>query len=332
MVIYLIGDSELGKELYIREYLKGRDVEYHKLFADDDVKIQELKNAASSLGLFSNSKVYDLVDFDEWNKAEKNDFNTLDLSANWLTVFVRTQKAGKDITKVDEKIEILNFEKPKEWEEEKWIKFIIDIANNLGITCDFHIAQSIFKFTGPDEYAILTELEKLHIYSDNHPTLSDVEQIVYKRTISKLDELGFAISEKKFNLAREFAAEISEEYEPVVIMYAVAKHFIDLFNILVYSPKKSTYNWPDISKIAKDSGIPSPKVARFLGFKFKDSKTNPVNHTLIYKLKEVREIIEYLYTLDRRIKLGDDLRLILNIFITALETGDISNPEKLLEF
>jgi DNA polymerase-3 subunit delta len=331
MVVYLTGDSDLSKEMYIRDYLKGKDVEYIKLFADDDTKIQELKNAATSLGLFASGKIYDLVDFDEWSKAEKNEFFALDLSANWLTVFVRTQKVGKEVSKLEGKTDILKFEKPNEWEEEKWLNFIISVAKKMGVMCDHSIAQAIFKLTGPDEYALLTELEKLYIYSGTNPRHSDIEEIVYKRTISKLDELCFAISEKRYTLARELVKEITEEYEPVIISYTLGKHFIDLFNILVYVPRKNNYNWTDISKTSKELGIPSPKVARFLGFKFKDSKNTPINHALIYEPKDVRNIIEYLYKFDRRVKLSDDIKLLINTLIVFLENGIAMNEEDTLD-
>jgi len=324
MVIYLVGDSELSKELYIKEYLKGKDVEYHKIFADDDGKIEELKNAGVSLGLFSSAKVYDLVDFDEWSKSEKNQFQLLDLSGSWVTVFVRTEKVGKEVTKIPGKIEILTFEKPKEWEEDKWLNFVKDVARKIGVICDEEVAKTIFKFTGPEEYAILAELEKLQIYAGEHPTTQDVEEIVFKRTISKLDEFCFALSEQNYSIAKNMLHEICNDYEPIIISYTVSKHFIELFNIIVHAPKKREYKWPDVAQLSKELGILSPRVARFLGFTFKDSKYKPVNHVLIYSPKVLKNIIEYLYFVDRRVKLSDDIKILMGLFISKLESGEFA--------
>ncbi|AMW32112.1 DNA polymerase III, delta subunit [Fervidobacterium changbaicum] len=324
MVVYLTGDSQLGKELYIREYLKGKDVEYHKIYADDDNKIEELKNAGVSLGLFANAKVYDLVDFDEWSKDEKTQFYSTDLSASWVTVFVRTEKVSKEVTKLPGKVEVLTFEKPKEWEEDKWLKFISDVASKIGIVCSEETAKAVFKFTGPDEYAILNELEKLQLYAGDHPTPRDVEDVVYKRTISRLDEFCFALSEQNYTKANDMLDEISKDYEPIIVSYAISKHFIELLNIVVFAPKKKEYKWPDIANLSKELGISSPRAARFLGFSFKDSKYTPVNHVLIYSPQMLRNIIGYLYYIDRRVKLSDDIKILVSSFITKLASGEFA--------
>ncbi|MEJ5256715.1 MAG: DNA polymerase III subunit delta [Fervidobacterium sp.] len=316
MVIYLTGDSELKKEFYVKNYISGKDIHYRRIYADDTDKISELKYASQSVGLFSNSKVYDLVDFDEWSKSEKNEFMNISFSNEQVTVFVRTQKVSKDI----EGGQVVVLEKPKDWEEEKWIELILQTAKELNIICNKEVAQEIYNLVGSDEFGILTELEKLKTYSNDEVSIEDVDEIVYKRTISRLDEFLFAISERKYSKALELLNDIVSEYDAVVISYALAKHFIDLFDIIAnLHRKQSEYSWPEISKLAKETEIASPKVARFLGFRFKNSKNPPFNHVLYYTAKSVLNLINRIYLLDRRVKLGDDIKVLLSELISELK-------------
>lgn len=329
MLFYLTGDSALKKEIYIREFLKKEtDCEYRKVFSDEKDKTQELSNASMSIGLFSTKKVYDLIDFDEWTKAEKEEFTKIDFSNESVVVFVRTEKVGKDI-KESQYVSILTFEKPKEWEEDKWIDFIMENSKFMGVNLTHEAAAELFRLIGTDELALLSEIEKLSVYSSSTPSLDDIDSVVYKRTVSKIDEFTFALSEKQLSKARKLVNEICDEYEPVVIVYSLSKHFIDLLQVLAFAPRKPYYTWPDIADISKKTGLPTPKVARFVGFKFKDSKYTPVNHIEQYSVSKLRRILETLYFIDREIKLGGDLRILLLDFINKIE--NLNNPIQILD-
>ncbi|MGC8955849.1 MAG: DNA polymerase III subunit delta [Fervidobacterium sp.] len=319
MVVYLAGDSLLGKELYIRNFIKKcSDCNYIKLFSDDKEKLQELKNASQSFGLFSKIKVYDLLDFDEWNKSEKEEFYKLDFPGENIIVFVRTEKVSKDIKATPGKVVIENFEKPKEWEEEKWVQFITENAKFLDLELSEKVSSFIFQLVGTDEYAIITELEKLKIYSLSKPTIKDVEEVTYKRTISKLDEFCYAVSEKRKEEAKNMISEICTEYESVIVSYSLSKHFIELFNIFAIAPKKTSYIWPEITEISKKTGIPTPRVAKFLGFKFKGTSYPAINHLITYSVQELKNIIEQLYYIDRQIKLGAEPKIVFSNFIESI--------------
>lgn len=332
MLVYLTGDSELRKELYIREFLKKeKNCEYRKIFSDENGKIQELINASMSGGLFSNRKIYDLVDFDQWSKSEREEFSKIDFSKEELIVFVRTEKVGKDV-KDSKHVSILSFEKPKEWEEEKWIEFIVENSKWLGVELPNQMAIELFRLIGTDEMALLTELEKLRVYSDRI-SLEDIGEIVYKRTVSKLDEFLFALSEMQLVKAYGLVDEVVKQYEPVIVVYSLSKHFIDLMQIVVLCSGKPFYPWPEIVEISKKTSVPIPKVARFVGFKFKDSKYMPVNHMEMYTPKKIKSILEILYYIDRQVKLGNELKILLLDFIQKLknldkhiEASEVSTP------
>lgn len=317
MVIFLVGSSDLQKELYIKSFISDRNCEYRKIFSDEDGKLAELKNASQSLGLFSAEKVYDIVDFDEWLKKEKDEFLGLDFGMDGLTIFVRTEKLGKETKKSAEQLKVIEFERPKEWEEDKWIEFIVSTSNNIGTPCSREVADRIFKLTGPDEYAIISELQKLYVYSNgqlNKIVPTEIEDIVYKRTISKLDELGFSITEERYESAYELIDELVEEYEPVLIVSSLGRHFIDLLNIMVVADRKARFSWPEISEISKAAGVQLPKTARYLGFKFKGQTHEPRNHLLVYNLKYINDAIKNLYRIDREVKIGGDVRILLYKF------------------
>ena len=333
MVIFLIGNSELQKELYVKSFISEQNCEYRKIFSDEDNKLAELKNASQSLGLFSEKKAYDIVDFDEWPKKEKDEFFNLDLGRNDLTIFVRTEKLGKEAKKSVEGIKIVELEKPKEWEEDKWIDFIVSTGDKIGTPCSKETAEKIFKLTGPDEYAIISELQKLYIYSNGQldkMTPSEIEDVIYKRTISRLDELGFSITEERFESAYKLIDELVEEYEPVLIVSSLARHFIDLLNIAVVAEKKLKFSWPEISEISKITGVQIPKTARYLGFKFKGQTNDPRNHLISYNFKYINNAIKNLYRIDREIKIGGNVRVLLYKFIEDFKSNfidDFNNSE-----
>ncbi len=318
MVVYLTGNSRFKKELYIKDYFnKYKNYQYIKIFSNDEGKLEELKNASISLGLFSEGKIYDLVDFDEWSKSEKEEFYKIEFHDENVIVLVRTEKAiQKDLKN---KVIVQNFDKPKDWEDEKWLQFIMDSAKLIDVEISQEIAHELLEIVGPDEDTIISELEKIKIYSLGKPYIEDIEDITYKRTVSKLDEFAYLLSEGRLDEAKNLIFEISNEYEPVFVLYALSKHFIELLNLIATVERKHKYSWPQIKEISKQTDIPIPRVTRFLGLRFKDSKFSPINHLEKYTLKKVKKVLEYLYSMDRQIKLGADTKVVLANFITYLK-------------
>ncbi|HCI29682.1 MAG TPA: DNA polymerase III subunit delta [Fervidobacterium sp.] len=330
MIIYLLGNSELQKALYVKSFVSSTKCEYRKMFSDEENKLTELRNASQSLGLFSLKKVYDLVNFDEWPKKEREDFFSLDFDMDGLIVFVRTEKMSKEVKKLLSDVQIVELEKPKDWEEEKWIEFIVVTGEKLGIPCPKEIAEEIFKLTGPDEYALISELQKLYTYSDgqfNKITPSELEGLIYKRSVSRVDELGFSITEKLYETAYELVDELLREYDPVLVVSSLGKHFIDLLQIIAIAEKKPKFTWPEIAEISKKTSIQLPKVARYLGFKFKGQTHEPQNHVLIYTLKVLNNAIKSIFYIDRAIKSGGDAKILICKFIDDFSSQFGSSPE-----
>jgi len=161
-------------------------------------------------------------------------------------------------------------------------------------------------------------------------TPSEIEDVIYKRTISRLDELGFSITEERFESTYKLIDELVEEYEPVLIVSSLARHFIDLLNITVVAEKKLKFSWPEISEISKITGVQIPKTARYLGFKFKGQTNDPRNHLISYNFKYINNAIKNLYRIDREIKIGGNVRVLLYKFIEDFKSNfidDFNNSE-----
>lgn len=317
MVYFLSGNSSLGKDMYVTNFLKKMNAQYHRIHADDENKLDELRNAALSFGLFSDIKIYDIVDFENWSKKDREAFFKIDFPVDNIYVFVRTENLPKEV-KESNKVKILSFETPKEWEEDKWLQFIMNLAANIELNINDEIARLLLKQVGTDEYALITELQKIKVYSRgdvSQLTIEEIADIVYKRTVTKLDELCYALTEQDAERFQRILGEVCNEYEPPLIIYALGKHAIELLNIAENVKPKDFYSWPDIAQVSKELGLPTPKVARFLGFKFKGQRHNPVNHRKLYDFESIRKLIEELYFIDRQVKLGGDTKLLLsNLF------------------
>ncbi|MFN6991812.1 MAG: DNA polymerase III subunit delta, partial [Fervidobacterium sp.] len=218
MVYYLTGDSVLQKKLFIKQFLNEHpEYEYKKIFSDNTNKIHELRNASESLGLFSEKKIYEIVDFDEWNDADKKEFLKISFPKNEsLIVFVNLEDVDNNIKRNEnfQNAKVVNFEKPKEWDEKSWIGFILNTARALELNITEENALLIFQLVGPDEIAISSELEKIRLISNNKKQISneDIQSIIYKRVTSKLSEFSFSVSELQFKRARKLISEIFSEY------------------------------------------------------------------------------------------------------------------------
>ncbi|MFN3691771.1 MAG: DNA polymerase III subunit delta, partial [Fervidobacterium sp.] len=228
MVFYLTGDSVLQKNLFIKQFLSEHpEYEYKKIFSDDANKIQELRNASESLGLFSNKKIYEIIDFDEWNESDKKEFLKISFPKNEsLIIFVDLENIDNNIKKNEnfENAKILNFEKPKEWNEKNWIDFILNTAKAFELNITEENALLIFQLVGPDELAISSELEKIKLISDNKKQIlnEDIQSIIYKRVTSKLSEFSFSVSELQFEKARNLISEIFSEYDTIAVIYSLS--------------------------------------------------------------------------------------------------------------
>ncbi|MDK2886112.1 MAG: polymerase subunit delta [Thermosipho sp. (in: thermotogales)] len=313
-LINLYGNSELGKEFYVKEFLKNKNnVEYLRLYSDDNDKLDIITEKTINISLFAPESVIDLVDFDNWKSSERKQILSLEIPEN-ITVFVRTEK------QLSKKIKSQSFTVPNPWEKFKWLDYIKNLLENHSIKYEENVPEYLFDVVGPNELALYNEIKKLKILN-MRLTVNGIKDYVHKYAVSKLDEFCFMISERNKQVF-SMLKDILNDYEPVLIIGALSKHFISLFNLTLNVPYKEKFNWVEISKISKELGINTSKVARFLGFKFKGQDFMPLNHLKVYTPDFLKEIIKKIFTIDRAIKLGGILEVEIIDFIKVVFEED----------
>ncbi|MBO8160417.1 MAG: DNA polymerase III subunit delta [Thermosipho sp. (in: Bacteria)] len=318
-IINLYGNSDLGKEFFVKEFLK-ENAEYLRLYSDEKDKIEIILEKTTNIGLFSKECVIDLIDFDNWKLSEKREIFNLNIPDS-LTIFLRTVKPIKnEIKGLELEVKSESFTVPNPWEKKKWLLYIKSLIEKEGLEFDEKVPEFLFEIVGPDEYALFNEISKLKVLGEKL-TIEIIEEFVHKHSISKLDEFCFMISEKN-RKAFEKLHEILNDYDETHIISAVAKHFIFLFNIVLSVEYKEKYNWNEIKEYARKMNVSLPKVARFLGFKFSGQEFTPVNHVKLYNVEELKEIIKKIYFIERSIKSGGTLNVeIVEFMEQIMEEG-----------
>ncbi len=312
-VLTLVGNSELTKEKRVKELLKVFGGSYTKIHPDDNDKLEVIAASLKTFGMFGTKNVVDIIDLDSWKAKEKKELRSLLSSVpEDVLIIIRTKKAIKGF-----KAE--KYELPKPWERDKWISFIEEKLKEKGLKASKEVIEFFLDSVGNDEFRIETELEKLSLYTQGEITAEDIEKVAYKSTIPAIDELTFAMSEKRFDQAHKLVEEVLKGAEVIVVSASVAKHFIDLLRIKVHVKEKDKYSWPDVSNYSRALSIPIPKMARFLGFKFKGWKNIPFNHVKAYSKEWLSEIAKRLFSLDRAIKMTEKPEVALHDFIEFLK-------------
>lgn len=294
MITFLTGDSDVLKEKYIEEIactLRTKKMRFSAEQSEDAVRY------LSQLALFGESIVIEIPDFDKWKKELKNRFlKAAEHTHENIAVIIRTShgKSGEGKT--------ITLSCPKPWEESKWNEYILQRLTANGI--DFHtgVAEALFKKVGPNDWLLEREIEKLSTL-DKKITIDDVEFFVFNHRKTRIDELCFSISEMRFLKTWEMLNHLLSHEDPVLIAASIARHFVDLFKVVAFAEVKKSYSWPYISKLSKELQVPSVRLARFLGFKFKDQKHKSFNHIVKYNLPLLEKILRILQELDKEIKI-----------------------------
>lgn len=307
-IINLSGDSVLKKEEFVKNLNNKLNAEYIRIYPDYSDKMDIIKEKVLNTGLFSSNVIIDIINFDKFKSSEKKEVLSLDVSSD---VYIILRTSNKINSK---KIEVKEFKLPNVWEKDKWKKIVFEMSNKEGLTLNDEVIDFLFENVGPDEMALFNEIRKLKMLGKNID-INIAKEIVHKYTTSKLDEFCFLISERKKEQAMKMIKDIAKDYEPVIVVHSLSTHFISLLKILSITKEQSYFSWPAIQKISKELKILPSKVARFVGFKFKGQKNEPVNHLLIYDKNTVSEIIKKLYYIDRNIKTGALIEIELINFI-----------------
>ena len=309
-VLFLTGNANLSKDEYIKKKVEDLKADYTRIHPKDTDRIEKIRRSIQTLGMFQSRVVLDVIDFDSWKSQEKKILlGMLKEVPETVHVFIRSTRGIKGYQSI-------SFDLPKPWEREKWVDYVKKAFKKKGLNIEDDAAELFFSMVGSDEGRIEKEIEKLMNYCESGVVTSDdVKKVVYFYEHPPLDELSFSISEGRVDNAHRVLDELLKISEPIVISSVLANHFLDLFKIVMTVPKKEKYIWPEISNISKSLKIPVPKVARFLGFKFKGWDFEVLNHVKFYSPEILSKILKDLYKLDRSVKGDDDSRLAIHEFI-----------------
>ena len=316
-VLVLAGDSELSKNkrlAEIREKFGGTLIKVHP---EDPQKLETISNSLKSVGMFSNKKIIEIVDFDSWKSKEKRALlDILKDVPEEVFVVIRSSKKIKGFDNEDHSL-------PKPWERDAWIGMVRRELEMKGLKASTEVVEYLLDVVGNDEMRLHNEIEKLYLFKEGEITVSDVDEVVYRYTHPTLDELCFSISEFNFEKAHELVDDVLRSSDPVLVVASLAKHFLDLYRTVITVKHKEKYIWPDVANVSKKLGIPVPKTARFLGFKFKGWNFDVVNHVVSYEPDALENMLKRLYALDRQVKGGGDPRFHIHEFIEGVR-GDIN--------
>ena len=314
-VLVLSGDSELSKDRRVEEIRKKIGGDYLRVHPEDSGKIDLVSSNLKNIGMFGSRIVIDILDFDSWKAKEKKELlEMLKMVPEDIYVVIRSSKGIKGF-----KAE--SFPLPKPWERDRWMELTKKKFEKKGLKISREVLEYFLDVVGTDEYRIETEVEKLSLYSEGEVTAGDIDAVVYRSTHAGVDELCFAISERRVDDAHRTLPDVLKGADLLVLTASLAKHFEDLFRLRVAAKVKENYIWPDVAKYSKELGMPVPKVARFLGFKFKGWKNEPFNHITEYSVEDLANILKKLFILDRNVKMSENPIVHLHDFIESFRGG-----------
>ncbi|MCX7812189.1 MAG: hypothetical protein N2250_00825 [Pseudothermotoga sp.] len=305
-VLFLTGDAEVLKQEYVKELCMKVKAKRMRI----EIEEKEMAfNLLTQSSFFLDNVLLDIVDFDDWKKDEQRKLLQLAESSN-ITAVVRTQEAIKAKN-------VATFFVPKPWEQEKWLTYIAERLRKHGISASRSIVEMIFERVGPNDELLEKEIEKLACVS-NRPDEKLVRELIVSHAKADLEEFCFVVSTKRFKEAHAILKSILSHTEAVVVVSTIIRHFLDLYKLVLFADRRSSYSWPVVKQLAESLGLGLGKTAKFLGFSFKGEEKT-LNHVVAYDVEKLEKILERLYWLDLTVKSSPTPNLLLHNFLFDLK-------------
>jgi len=300
--VFLAGNAKVLKDEYVREICEKKKLRRMKVSIEEK---EAAFNLLSQGDLFFGDFLLDIVDFDDWKKDERKKLLEL-AEAVKIDVVVRTEETAKSKN-------VLVMSLPKPWEREKWMKYVKERLEKHGISAHQSVVELIFERVGPNDELLEREIEKLACVT-SQPTEELVEQIVSLHSRTDIEELCFMVSMGNFEATHQLLSSILKNTEAVVVVSVLARHFLDLYKLVLFVENRESYPWPVIKKTSESLGIGLGKTARFLGFSFKGGD-RVLNHMTLYDTEKVEKILDRLYWLDLTVKSSSTPNLAIHSFL-----------------
>jgi len=308
--ILIYGDSNIKKEMALKRFIDS-DLDIVKILAIDKNAINNIKNNLFSNSLFGTKKILIINNFDKFNKKDQEEIiqiikNVTSESIEKLIIISN----GKIKYTFDEIVECML---PKPWEEDKWNKYVKEIAGFFNKDIEDEAIHYILSIYGADDNYLFEEIKKLSIYSDSVIKKDDVKEIGFSYSNIDFEDFAYLLSSKRKEEVVEMAKTFlnSPDFNINFLLAYLFKYFFDLYRVIINVEVKKKFSWPEVQKISQVTNVSKMRVKKFLGVKFKNEKTFYANHALFYSRKEVMDIIIRLEEYDRLIKIGEKKEIIL---------------------
>ncbi|NUU96546.1 hypothetical protein XO10_09900 [Marinitoga sp. 1135] len=309
--ILIYGDSEIKKSIEIKNYLI-EDAEVVKIDNSVQDAVEILKHNLFSNSLFGGKKVLIINNIDKFKKKEFTEITKLlsQVSSESIENIIITA-SSKVKVEVEEKKEC---NLPKPWEEDKWIEFIKELAEDL--KCKFENDETIkyiLDIYGYTDTILYEEMKKISIYSEGIITKEAINEIGFAAVNVNFEEFAYMLSTKRcdevINMAKNFSQ--MHDFNIVSFISYIFRYFFDLYRVIINIEPKKRFSWPEVQKISQISGVNKMRVKKFLGVKFKNETQFYANHSVLYSKKDIMDIIIKLEEMDRKAKLGEKQEILI---------------------
>ncbi|KAF2955756.1 hypothetical protein [Marinitoga sp. 38H-ov] len=315
--ILIYGDSQIKKNITIKNLIKNSDGSLIKISKSLKNPIEELNNNLMSNSLFGDKKNILIEDINKFSEKIKNTIldQIKDFSSENIDVLIITNDSSKLKIKFDD---ILDCSLPKHWEEDKWIKFIKEIALFFNTDINDNAAEYLLNLYGYNDIYLFEEIKKLSIYSDNNINIEDIKEIGYLYSNIDFENFAYLLSSKRKEEVLELAKKYlsNPDFNLTPFIWFLFNYFLDLYRVIINIEPKKKFSWPEAQKLSQDTKVSKMRVKKFLGIRFKNEKEFYANHTLFYTKKDLMDIIIKLEEYDRLAKIGENKDLIfMNIIL-----------------
>ncbi len=315
-----------GEEKYLISYYTNKLIDValdgtindfnFKKFKAGDMSIDSLEKSIEVLPFLSSKKCIVVLDLEleKFNVTEIKKLKEIVSKIPETTVLIISQsnidasiykssKLTSFIKLVEKHGNVINFKRLSQLSLKKQI---INWAKKLTLNISQNSVEKLIEYCGDGLLNLRSELEKLSAFVDNGEiTENDIELLVNKKTEANVFDLTKAVSQNNYDRALKILHVLLEKKEePVAILSLLASNYIDMYR----------------AKVAKNSGVPSNKIAELFDYKRKEFRLTLASKACDnYSVKDLRKYISFLKEIDLKLKSSkDDNKILLEELLVKL--------------
>ncbi|MDK2950666.1 MAG: polymerase subunit delta [Kosmotogales bacterium] len=292
MIYIMNGNSSVLNSIYLDGLSSKSQVDKTKIDKDTKNKDEALESYISVNNMFGTNNIFIARDFSEYKESEKKSLLKLIKENNHLKYYIEGNIKIKNA-------EYIRFERPKPWENNKWIEYILKIASSIGLKTNKKVADLFYESFLTNDYLIYNELKKLKILDKEIDTDDFLKYVNHPKN----DE----ISELTMKLVAQNEDIDIKEFSDIEISYLInyiSKFFFDLLKIHENKKNLNFSSWQDVKFISDRINLKPKRVADIVGYSF-SSKEKKINYIQKYDYKKVKEILNLLQECDYLYKNGE---------------------------